>query len=275
MIEVKNVYFTYPNGVEALKGVSLTIDRGDFVAIMGQNGAGKTTLVKHFNGLLKPTKGDVLVDGVNTRDESVAKLARKVGYVFQNPDHQLFCETVEQEIAFALKNFGFKKELIEKRVEWALNLLGLTQYRESSPFMLSGGERKRVALASVLAWDPEFVVLDEPTIGQDYLQKEKLRQFIMQLRSQGKTVVIVTHDVEFVADCNPRIVLMTDGKIVADGPAEEILTNPKLLAKASVISPQITQIFMKLERFGLSTKVIDVYKAREIIVEHYKSKVKK
>ncbi|RLG97637.1 ABC transporter ATP-binding protein, partial [Candidatus Bathyarchaeota archaeon] len=121
MIEVKNVYFTYPNGVEALKGVSLKIDRGDFVAIMGQNGAGKTTLVKHFNGLLKPTKGDVFVDGVNTRDESVATLARKVGYVFQNPDHQLFCETVEQEIAFALKNFGFKEELIEKRVKWALN----------------------------------------------------------------------------------------------------------------------------------------------------------
>ena len=275
MIEVKNVYFTYPNGVEALKGVSLKIDKGDFVAIMGQNGAGKTTLVKHFNGLLKPTKGDVFVDGVNTRDESVATLARKVGYVFQNPDHQLFCETVEQEIAFALKNFGFKEELIEKRVKWALNLLGLTQYRESSPFMLSGGERKRVALASVLAWDPEVVVLDEPTIGQDYMQKERLRQFIMQLRSQGKTVVIVTHDVEFVADCNPRIVLMANGKILADGPAEEILTNSNLLAKASVISPQITQIFLKLKHFGLPTKIIDVYKAREIIVEHYKSKVKK
>jgi len=275
MIEVKNVYFTYPNGVEALKGVSLTINRGDFVAIMGQNGAGKTTLVKHFNGLLKPTRGDVLVDGVNTRNESTAKLARKVGYVFQNPDHQLFCETVEQEIGFALKNFGFKKELIEKRVEWALNLLGLTQYRESSPFMLSGGERKRVALASVLAWDPEVVVLDEPTIGQDYMQKEKLRQFIMQLRSQGRTVVIVTHDVEFVADCNPRIILMANGKIVADGPAEEILTNLKLLAKASVISPQITQIFIKLKHFGLPTKIIDVYKAREKIVERYKPKVKK
>ena len=275
MIEVRNVYFTYPSGVEALKGVSLRIDRGEFVAIMGQNGAGKTTLVKHFNGLLRPTKGEVLVDGVNTKDVSVATLARKVGYVFQNPDHQLFCETVEQEIAFALKNFGFKEELIEKRVKWALNLLGLTQYRESSPFMLSGGERKRVALASVLAWDPEVVVLDEPTIGQDYMQKERLRQFIMQLRSQGKTVVIVTHDVEFVADCNPRIVLMANGKILADGPAEEILTNSNLLAKASVISPQITQIFLKLEHFGLPTKIIDVYKAREIIVEHYKSKVKK
>jgi len=275
MIEVRNVYFTYPNGVEALKGVSLHIDRGEFVAIMGQNGAGKTTLVKHFNGLLKPTKGEVLVDGVNTKEVSVATLARKVGYVFQNPDHQLFCETVEKEIAFALKNFGFDEELIKKRVDWALNLLGLSQYRESSPFMLSGGERKRLALASVLAWDPEAIILDEPTIGQDYAQKEKLRQFILQLRAQGKTVVIVTHDVEFVADCSPRVVLMANGRIVADGKAEEILTNPRLLAEASVIPPQVTQIFMELEHLGFSREVVDLYEAREIIIEHFKMKVKK
>jgi len=275
MIEVKNVYFTYPNGVEALRGVSLRIDRGEFVAIMGQNGAGKTTLVKHFNGLLKPTKGEVIVDGVNTKETSVATLARKVGYVFQNPDHQLFCETVEKEIAFALKNFGFDEELIKKRVDWALNLLGLTQYRESSPFMLSGGERKRLALASVLAWDPEVVILDEPTIGQDYAQKEKLRQFILQLKAQGKTIVIVTHDVEFVADCSPRVVLMANGRIVTDGKAEEILTDPKLLAEASVVPPQVTQIFMELEHLGFPRNVVDLYEAREIIVERFKAKVKK
>jgi len=275
MIEVRNVYFTYPSGVEALKGVSLRIDRGEFVAIMGQNGAGKTTLVKHFNGLLRPTKGEVLVDGVNTKDVSVATLARKVGYVFQNPDHQLFCETVEQEIAFALKNFGFDEESIKRRVDWALNLLGLSQYRESSPFMLSGGERKRLALASVLAWDPEVVILDEPTIGQDYAQKEKLRQFILQLRAQGKTIVIVTHDVEFVADCSPRVVLMANGRIVADGKAEKILTNPKLLAEASVIPPQVTQIFMELEHLGFSREVVDLYEAREIIIKRFKMKVKK
>ena len=275
MIEVKNVYFTYPSEVEALRGVSLRIDRGEFVAIMGQNGAGKTTLVKHFNGLLKPTRGEVIVDGVNTKETSVAALARKVGYVFQNPDHQLFCETVEKEIAFALKNFGFDEELIKKRVDWALNLLGLTQYRESSPFMLSGGERKRLALASVLAWDPEVVILDEPTIGQDYAQKEKLRQFILQLKAQGKTIVIVTHDVEFVADCSPRVVLMANGRIVADGKAEEILTNPKLLAEASVVPPQVTQIFMELEHLGFPRKVVDLYEAREIIVERFKAKVKK
>ncbi|MEM2987658.1 MAG: ABC transporter ATP-binding protein, partial [Candidatus Bathyarchaeia archaeon] len=188
MIEVQDVYFKYPSGVEALKGISITIQDGEFVAIMGENGAGKTTLVKHFNGLLKPTKGKVLVDGIETTKVSVATLARKVGFVFQNPDHQLFSETVEEEIAFALKNFGFSQDVIEKRVTWALNLLGLAQYRKTSPFMLSGGERKRVALASVLAWDPKVLILDEPTIGQDYQQKEKLRQFILQMKAQEKTV---------------------------------------------------------------------------------------
>src|SRR3990170_2291924 len=200
MIVVKDIYFKYPSGVEALKGVSITIKDGEFVAIMGQNGAGKTTLVKHFNGLLKPSKGTVLIDGVETTKTSIATLSRSVGFVFQNPDHQLFSETVEEEIAFALKNFGFEKETIQKQTTWALNLLSLTQYQKTSPFMLSGGERKRVALASVLAWDPQILILDEPTIGQDHEQKERLRQFILQMQTQGKTVVIVTHDIEFVAE---------------------------------------------------------------------------
>ncbi len=267
MIEVKDVHYTYPNGVEALRGVTLTIHDGDFIAIMGQNGAGKTTLVKHINGLLKPTKGEVIVDDVDTQKTSVAKLARTVGFVFQNPDHQLFCETVEEEVAFALKNFGFEEKAITKRVGWALNLLGLEQYRQTSPFMLSGGERKRVALASVLAWDPKFVILDEPTIGQDHQQKETLRQFIVQLNAQKKTVIIVTHDVEFVAECNPRVVLMADGRIVAEGEAEETLTNPVLLAQASITPPQITQIFLGLMDSRLPHNVIDVHEARKILVD--------
>lgn len=273
MIEVKGVHFTYPSGVEALKGVSLTIRNGEFVAIMGQNGAGKTTLVKQFNGLLKPTKGEVLVDGVSTRDVSVAKLARKVGFVFQNPDHQLFSETVEEEISFALRNFGFEEAAVKKRVSWAVNLLGLVQYRQTSPFMLSGGERKRVALASVLAWDPKVVILDEPTIGQDYQQKEKLRQFIVQMNAQGKTVVIVTHDVEFVAECNPRVMLMNDGKIIADGEAKKILTNTKLVAQASIVPPQITQIFLGLADLGLPTDLIDVSEARKVLLDYLEEKM--
>jgi energy-coupling factor transport system ATP-binding protein len=267
MIEVEDVHYVYPSNVEALKGVSLTVKDGEFVAIMGQNGAGKTTLVKHFNGLLKPTQGTVRIDGVDTRKASIAELARNVGFVFQNPDHQLFSETVEEEISFALKNFGFKSEVIEKRLEWALNLLGLTQYRKTSPFLLSGGERKRVALASVLAWDPKALVLDEPTIGQDHQQKENLRQFIVQMQAQGKTVVTVTHDVEFVAECNPRVLLMKEGKIVADGEGKEILTSPEVLAQSSIVLPQIAQIFTQLTPLGLPKDVIDIYEAREIILK--------
>jgi len=265
MIEVKDVYFKYPNGIEALKGVSMTIKDGEFVAIMGQNGAGKTTLVKHFNGLLKPTKGKVLVDNVDTTKTSIAKLSKNVGFVFQNPDSQLFSETVEDEIAFALKNFGYEPEIIEKRIGWALNLLNLTAYRKTSPFMLSGGERKRVALASVLAWDPKTLILDEPTIGQDYEQKEKLRQFVMQMRTQQKTIIAVTHDVEFVAECNPRVLLMREGKVTADGIATEILTDPQILTQASIVPPQIAQIFLELPGLGLPRDIIDVYEAGKIL----------
>ena len=266
MIEVKNLHFTYSTGLEALKGIDLTVEDGEFLAVMGQNGAGKTTLVKHFNGLLKPTTGEVLVDGVSTRDVSVAKLARNVGFVFQNPDHQLFSETVEDEVAFALKNFGFEEDVIKKQVDWALNLLDIAHYRETSPFMLSGGERKRVALASILAWDPQAIILDEPTIGQDHQQKEKLQQFILQLNAQKKTVVVVTHDVEFVAECNPRVILMRQGKILAEGKAEDVMTNPELVAQASIVPPQITQIFLGLADLGLPTDVIDVHEAAKILL---------
>ncbi|MGB9778634.1 MAG: energy-coupling factor ABC transporter ATP-binding protein, partial [Candidatus Bathyarchaeales archaeon] len=172
-----------------------------------------------------------------------------------------------EEIAFALKNFGFKETIIKRRVQWALNLLGLTQYIKTSPFMLSGGERKRVALASVLAWNPKILILDEPTIGQDYQQKEKLRQFILQMKTQRKTVIIVTHDVEFVAECNPRVVLMREGKIVADGEAKEILTNEEVLTQASIVPPQIAQIFMQIPSLELPKNVIDVYEAREILLK--------
>ena len=272
MIEAHDVHFSYQNKVEALKGVSLTINDGEFVAIMGQNGAGKSTFVKHFNGLLKPSQGTVHIDGVETTKTSVATLARNVGFVFQNPDHQLFSETVEEEIAFALKNFGFEQEVIDKRIDWALNLLSLTQYRKTSPFLLSGGERKRVALASVLAWDPKTLILDEPTIGQDHEQKEKLRQFILQMQTQKKTVVIVTHDVEFVAECNPRVVLMREGKIVADGIGKEILTDPALLELSSIVLPQIAQVFTKLSPLGFPKDVIDIYEAKDIILKAKGSK---
>jgi len=265
-VQVRDVCFTYPGSVEALRDVSLTIYQGDYVAIMGENGAGKTTLVKHFNGLLKPSRGKVTVNSVDVSTLSVAQLARHIGLVFQNPDDQLFEETVEKEISFALRNFGFDKSVIGQRVTWALNLLDLTEYRHKSPFTLSGGERKRVALASVLAWDPEILVLDEPTIGQDYGQKERLRHFLAQLRSQGKTVIIVTHDVEFVAESQPRIVLMAGGRVVDDGASKEIMTRLETLISCSVAPPEITRLFHMLSDHGFPRDVLNVDEAFDILI---------
>ncbi len=267
-IEVKDIFFTYPGGVEALRDISLTIYQGDYMAIMGENGAGKTTLVKHFNGLLKPSSGEVMVNSVDVSTLSVAQLARNIGLVFQNPDDQLFEETVEKEISFALRNFGFDDSVIEQRVTWALNLLDLTEYRCKSPFTLSGGERKRVALASVLAWDPEILVLDEPTIGQDYGQKERLRHFLTHLRSQGKTVIIVTHDVEFVAESQPRIVLMAGGRVIDDGSSKEIMTRLETLNRCSVAPPEITRLFYSLSSYGLPRDVLDVNEAFDILIRN-------
>jgi energy-coupling factor transport system ATP-binding protein len=265
MISVDKISFAYASGVNALVDVTLEIKNGEFVAIMGENGAGKTTLVKHFNGILKPVKGEVIVNGNNTKKASVAELSKNVGLVFQNPDHQLFCETVEDEVAFGLRNFGFDEGKIEERISWSLKLLDLERYRKTSPFLLSGGERKRVALAAVLAWNPQILVLDEPTIGQDYLQKERLRQFILQVNNQGRTVIIVTHDVEFVADCNPRIVVMSNGRIIKDAPAKEALTSYKDLSKASILPPQVAQVFTQLSDLNLPGNVIDVYEAKLLL----------
>lgn len=267
MIEVRGVHFTYPSGTQALKGVNLSIEDGEFVAIMGENGAGKTTLIKHFNGIFKPSKGKVFIDGVDTRDITIAEISRKVGLVFQNPDHQLFSETVEEEVAFALKNFQYDKEVIDKRVNWALNLLNLEDHRNESPFILSGGERKRVALAAILAWDPKVIVLDEPTIGQDYEQKEHLRQLIIQLNSQGRTVVMVTHDVEFVSDCEPRVVLMSKGKVIADGPAIEILTDITITKSASVLVPQIPSLMTLLTDLGTTHKILKFHDAKNVLLK--------
>lgn len=265
MISVENVSFHYPGGAQVLKNVDLQIKDGEFIAIMGENGAGKTTLVKMFNGLLKPAEGKISVDGVDTREKSVAQLSRDVGLIFQNPDHQLFAETVAEELSFSLRNFGFKEDVVQRRVTSLMNTLDLDRYSNSSPFVLSGGERKRVALAAILVWDPKHVIMDEPTIGQDYLQKDRLRNFIVQLVSQGKTIIIVTHDVEFVAECKPRIVLLSHGEIIGDGTAAEILTNPALVEKASLVMPQISSLMGTLRDLEPPADIIDAYSAREFL----------
>ncbi len=270
IITLRGITYTYYTGVEALRGVDLNINSGEYVAIMGENGAGKTTMVKHFNGLLRPKMGQVIVDGEDIAKKSVAAMARKVGLVFQNPDDQLFAEDVEEEISFALRNFGYAEKIIDERVNWALNLLDIERYKKSSPFILSGGERKRVALASVLAWDPDVLILDEPTVGQDYGQKERLKHFLLQLRTQGKTVVIVTHDVEFVAESQPRIVLMAQGKIVADGSAKKIMTDAKKLKACSVAPPEVTKLFSKLSNYGFPEDVLGVDEALDLITRRMK-----
>ena len=227
--------------MKALDGVSLKIGSAETVAIVGENGAGKTTLVKHVTGLLKPTAGDVVVDGLDTRKTSTAQLSRKVGVAFQNPDHQLFSESVEEEISFALRNFGFAPEIVEQRVRWGLELFGLDEYRKSSPLVLSGGEKKRLTLACILAWDPEVVILDEPTVGQDSIQKEKLAGTIGMLTSSGKTVVVVSHDIEFLWPMQPRVVVMKAGKVLGDGPAAQLMQDKKLLDSARVAQPQLVE----------------------------------
>lgn len=238
IIEIRKLWFKYEN-MFVLKDINLDIYKGETIAILGENGAGKTTLIKHFNGLLKPTLGYVKVFGKDIRESSVAELARKVGMVFQNPDHQLFAETVWEEVAFALKNFGYSKKIIEKRVKWALEIMGLIQYSNNSPFSLSDGERKRLSIASILCYDPDIIIFDEPTVGQDFYQKERLAEILKLLATRGKTIIVVTHDIEFIVGRFNRIIVISKGKVIADGLASKILTNIELLRKANLYPPQL------------------------------------
>ena len=267
MITLEHVSFKYPSGYNALHDINLTVQGGDFVAIMGENGAGKTTLAKLLNGLLKPSEGRVMIDEEDTRKVSVAHLSRKVGLVFQNPDHLLFSETVRDEVAFGLRNFGFAADVVQIQVTRTLEALGLADYSDTSPFLLSGGERKRVALAAILASEPDYLILDEPTIGQDYLQKERLRNFILQLYSQGKAVVMITHDVEFVAESNPKVILLSKGGIVAQGPADAILSKDETVNRASLVRPQMSRLFGGLTKYGLPRDVVDIHRARLLLEE--------
>ena len=247
MIEIENLWYVYESGFTALKGVSIRISNGEYLAIMGKNGAGKTTLAKHLNGLLKPTRGYVLIDGMDTRDYSVAQLSRKVGYVFQNPDRFLFAESVEKELMFTLKNLGFSESEIPSLITRTLNDLNLSQFRNRSPFSLSGGERRRVALAAILCANPDYIVLDEPTVGQDFYEKERLAALLERLNKKDRrAVIVISHDVEFVADHIPRTITMSDGLIVSDGPTNKVLTNQLIIRRSNLKLPQISELFTLL-----------------------------
>jgi energy-coupling factor transport system ATP-binding protein len=240
MILLEDVHFAYEGIYSALKGVSVQIGNGERLAIVGANGAGKTTLIKHFNGLLRPQSGRVVLDGYDIKKKSVAELSRTVGLVWQNPDHQLFLNTCEEEVIFGLRNLGYDKEKATKRCKQTFTSLDLEGFAERSPFTLSGGERKRLALATVLATEPWILALDEPTIGQDAGQKEKLAKLLMDLNDKGRTVIVVTHDIEFVIEHFPRTIAMTNGHIIADGATNSVLSNDSVIKRCSLAPPQTT-----------------------------------
>ncbi|USS41306.1 energy-coupling factor ABC transporter ATP-binding protein [Thermococcus aggregans] len=237
MIKVRNLWHVYEGKKEALRGVSLTFGN-EIVALVGPNGSGKTTLAKHLNGLLKPTKGEVIVDGMNTKEHTVAELARVVGYVFQNPEHMFFEENVFKEVAFGPKNLGLSTEEIEERVKWALKQVNLEGYEDRSPYSLSGGEKQRLAIACILAMKPKYLILDEPTTGLDEKNAERVKDIIRKLYKEGHGILLITHEMDFVLELAERVVLLYNGKEVFDGDVEGFfeldlrkygLDHPKLL----------------------------------------------
>lgn len=245
-IQIEDLYFSYPSGVEALSGVSLSIEPGEQVAIVGQNGAGKTTLVKHLNGLLRPTQGLVRIGDWLTTDHSVAQMAARAGYVFQNPDQQLFKGNVRDEIKFGPKNLGFSTERTEMLVDEAVDLLELADEAATNPYDLTPAWRKRVAMAAVIAMDTPIVILDEPTTGQDHRQIQHLGTVIDYLRDRNKTVVAISHDIDFVAENFGRIVVMGQGRILLDGPAQDVFAQADILGRTYVQPPQLARLGNRL-----------------------------
>ena len=245
-IEIRDLHFTYPTGVEALRGISLTVESGEQVAIVGQNGAGKTTLVKHLNGLLLPSSGEVRIGGWDTKNQSVAKLARRVGYVFQNPDEQLFSKNVGAEVAFGPRNFKLDGEQVQSLVKDALAMTELTDKTETNPYDLSPTWRKMVALASVISMDTDIVVFDEPTTGQDALNIARIANAIRTLRQRGKTVITITHDIDFCAENFDRVIALSQGKVLLDGYANDVLGQDEILATTYVDPPQLTRLGQRL-----------------------------
>lgn len=246
VINCEHLWHVYPNGVEAVRGVNLQIKAGEYIAFVGQNGSGKTTLVKHFNGLLRPTRGKIEINGKDIVTEKVSSLSRKVGYVFQNPDDMLFCSSVEEEVGFGPKMIGLQENEVKAKVDEIIADLGLTPIREDHPFALSLGDRQRVAVACALALDPETFVFDEPTTGQDYFGGESIMALIDKLYAKGKTIIIITHDMNLVAEHAKRIVVMSHGQAVMDGTPAQVFSNITELNKLSLRPPQVSVVAQKL-----------------------------
>ncbi|WP_461866124.1 energy-coupling factor ABC transporter ATP-binding protein [Thermococcus sp.] len=223
MIQVKNLWHIYEGRKEALRGINFRMEN-EIVALVGPNGSGKTTLAKHLNGLLKPTKGDVIIDGMNTKEHSVAELSKLVGYVFQNPEHMFFEENIFKEVSFGPRNLGLKEEEIRERVFWALKEVNLNGYENRTPYSLSGGEKQRLAIACVLAMKPKYLILDEPTTGLDERSSKSVREIIKNLHKEGHGILLITHEMDLVLEVAQRVVLLYEGRKVFDGPVDEFFS---------------------------------------------------
>ena len=257
ILELRDVDYVYPTrAVEALKGVNLQIREGEFLALVGQNGSGKTTLAKHLNGLLKPTRGEVLFRGRPLQEIRRTEMARHVGYVFQNPDHQIFSNTVREEVGFSLRMAGMDARTIEERVAEALAVVGLSGYEDEVPFTLTKGERQRVAVASVLAAQPQVIILDEPTTGLDYRHQRSMMEMLRDLHRQGHTVIIITHSMWVAAEYAERVVVMKDGQILLDAPTRAAFAQEQVLAEASLRPPPLLRLGNWLGTSGLTLEAM-------------------
>ena len=258
-IQVNKLDFAYPDGTRALENINVSIQVGEFIALIGQNGSGKTTLSNCLNGLYKPTAGEVLVDGLNSKQTPIVQMVRRVGYVFQNPDHQLFNNNCWDEIAYGPRNIQLSEDEVRVRVEEAAHVVGLPEVLyEEHPFFLSKGLRQRVAIASILALRPQVIIVDEPTTGQDSRQSLEIMEFLKDLNeTHGHTIIIITHDMYIVAQYARRVILMS-GKILADGPTSEVFSQPDVLQKAFLEPPQITQLAQSVESLGFERGTLTV-----------------
>ena len=259
-IQVQSLIYKYQDGTVALDDINLSFEVGEFIAFIGQNGSGKTTLSKCLNGLFKPTSGDVIVDGLNSKTTSIVQMVKRVGYVFQNPDHQLFNSNCWDEIAYGPRNIQLSEEEVKARVEEAVKVVGLPKiYFGEHPFFLSKGLRQRVAIASILALKPKVIIVDEPTTGQDARQSLEIMDFLKDLNeNQGHTIIIITHDMPIVAAYARRVVALGMGIVLADGPNLEVFSHPDVLAKTFIEPPQITQLAQCASSLGFSPGTLTV-----------------
>ena len=261
MVLAERVEYRYPQGgTKALNQVNLEIREGEFIALLGPNGSGKSTLAKLINGLLKPTAGRVLVKGRSTTTFSPPEMAKEVGYVFQNPDHQLFARTVEEEVGFGPRVLGLEAKTIRQRVKEALEAVDLNGFEKREPFALTKGERQRLAVASMLAARPWLLILDEPTTGLDYGHQRGLLEMLHRLNQQGHTILIVTHHLWVAAEYCLRCVVLKEGRVWLEGATRTVFQQEPLLKEASLVLPPIVQLSNRLDFQGLTATAL----AREI-----------